>query len=365
MRKIIRNLISRLYVSKHDYRESRHEIRSSNMNMLTAVSLIVAVMYSVIFIISFIPSVLDIEERRPAFIFLVCYSLVTFIVSTTVLPKRRRFITLILYIFTSVLYSYGLLNGILIHRLSQSVIFFAVQIVCPLLIIDRTSRMLVFSFIWTAVFIALSMILKPRTVAMMDMLDALAFFFVGNLLNMYLSRTRMNEFILRQTIKTERDTDSLTGLLNKGSLTREIKKHLEKDSSKGILIFLDLDDFKQINDTYGHDAGDKVLVSISKVLKETFRQSDVIGRFGGDEFIIFMTNTTDISIAESRAKLALEKMRTSLNEPSISTTVRGSFGISVCSPQNENYSNLLKKADRALYISKGTGKNRVSVSKEV
>ncbi len=362
--KVVKNIIARLYVSREAYRESRYEIRNSNLNMLSAASLIASAIYLILFTMSFIPMGLRMEGQRFIYLAVSSHSLLFFVVSITLLPTHRKYITLSLYLFLFMLYSHGLVDGIIVNRTTHTAVFFVLQIVCPSLIIDKTVRMLFYNAAWTFSYIGLSILYKSPELAKIGNLDAACFFVVGSMMNMYLSHLRTKEFILNQVIRTERDSDTLTGLLNKGSLTREIKKNLAKNSANGVLLFLDVDDFKVINDTYGHDVGDRVLQSIARILRETFRQTDVIGRFGGDEFVIFMTDTNDISIAESRAQKALKNMRTCLKEPLLPLSVHGSFGIASCSANGENYNNLFKKADLALYASKNSGKNRISVHRE-
>ena len=128
---------------------------------------------------------------------------------------------------------------------------------------------------------------------------------------------------------------------------------------------MDLDDFKKINDTYGHDIGDKVLSSVAKILKDEFRKADIIGRFGGDEFIIYMTGTDDLNVAKSKAAQSLENMQDALKTTHPEVKIHGSFGIAPCSRPEEDYNDLFKKADNALYAAKKSGKNRVCVSEEI
>lgn len=365
IKKLFKSIFSKLYVSKQDYKDSRDEIRNSNLNMLSASSLIVAPLYTFLFTLSFILSSGKINRQRYLYLAVAALSLLIFVISIAVLPKRQKFITLSLYSFLMIMYAHGLVNGIFIYTLSHSVIFFVLQIVSAILIVDKTLRIITFSAVWAALYIVLAIRFKPYSIAVTDSLDVICFFIVGSMMNMYLSHMRTREFTLQQTIKTERDTDGLTGLLNKESLTREIKRSLIKNPTTGILLLMDLDDFKKINDTYGHDIGDKVLSSVAKILKDEFRKADIIGRFGGDEFIIYMTGTDDLNVAKSKAIQSLENMRDALKTTHPEVKIHGSFGIAPCSRPEEDYNDLFKKADNALYAAKKSGKNQVFVSEEI
>lgn len=358
--KLLKKIVGRLYVSNEDYKNSRKEIRTSNMNMLVASSAICMANFLILFGISFIPFA---QKMRLVYGTEAFLSLLIFIISTTFLKKHTKYVSIMIYFLIISLYAVGIVTDVFFHRLSHSAIFSAFQIICPLLIVDRTFRMFIFNGFWTIVYLVLVSVFKPPMIAIADRFNGICFFTIGCIMNMYFSHLRTREFVLQHTIKKERDTDELTGILNKSSAIREIRKNLSCKSSNGIFIICDVDDFKKINDTYGHDIGDKVLVNIANVLKTTFRKTDIIGRFGGDEFIIFMTGLVDLEIAETRALKAEEDLKL-IKIPGTNLKVGGSFGIALAKPSGENFDNLFKKADIALYDAKNAGKGRISVNHE-
>ena len=117
----------------------------------------------------------------------------------------------------------------------------------PLIFLDKTKRFFLISLAMTIIFCVFSAILKSAKVCELDILYAVVFYFISFLPSFYLTKIRVREFSLRQLIETERDTDELTGLLNKAAFVREAKKNLAA-TKNGILIILDLDSFKKIND---------------------------------------------------------------------------------------------------------------------
>lgn len=142
--------------------------------------------------------------------------------------------------------------------------------------------------------------------------------------------------------------DSFTGLYIKDYAEGVIKEILKKQTNqRHALILIDLDNFKFVNDTYGHMAGDQVLKSISDRLKQTFRKSDIISRFGGDEFVIFIP---DIS---SLQKLA-SKMKSLLNAGDNGFAVTKSIGVSIFPDDATTFKKLFETADKALYKAKQT-----------
>lgn len=103
-----------------------------------------------------------------------------------------------------------------------------------------------------------------------------------------------------QDLREKASVDGLTGALNRKAAEQKINTLMQDKECKGYLLMLDIDDFKTVNDTMGHAIGDLALITLVKLLKEHFRREDIIGRLGGDEFIVFMTNIENASAVEDR-----------------------------------------------------------------
>ncbi len=163
-------------------------------------------------------------------------------------------------------------------------------------------------------------------------------------------------------------TDYLTGLTNRRGMLRKIKeeKVRYKRSKKPFsLILLDIDDFKKINDKYGHDQGDLVLKKIAETLKNSVREQDTVCRWGGEEFLIFLPETTiegAKTLADKLRKKVEELEIKLLNKKSIHLTV--TLGISVFDDPDKEIESILKEIDLALYKGKEEGKNRVIIFKK-
>ena len=156
--------------------------------------------------------------------------------------------------------------------------------------------------------------------------------------------------------------DQLTALLNRraffeqGEMMRERAKRYHYSLA---LIMLDLDHFKLVNDTYGHDAGDRLLCEVADQCKEITRAGDLCARIGGEEFVLLIEQT-DAHLAMQVA----ERLRTKicqLKRGSSQEAASASFGVSIFRGGNETLSDLLSSADRMLYVAKETGRNRVVV----
>ena len=162
-----------------------------------------------------------------------------------------------------------------------------------------------------------------------------------------------------QELEEKADQDSLTLLYNKQAARRNIEQYLERMRSgeQAAMLLIDIDNFKQINDTYGHLFGDAVLQESASELKRLFRSGDVVARIGGDEFLIFMKNIKSHENAVSRAEQIVESFcgifRKELKERHPSCSI----GITYCPDDGTTYEGLFRHSDDALYTAKRHGKN--------
>jgi len=192
--------------------------------------------------------------------------------------------------------------------------------------------------------------------------------FCKNLLIVLSERVRSdNEYIanslgvLRQAERSAQ-TDALTGLGNRHWMRtmfeREVTRALH--SNKALcLMMIDVDNFKAFNDQYGHIAGDSVLVAVAEALREYLRPTDLVARFGGDEFAVLLP---DLHIKQARQ--TAERIRqqvAGLSPPSLTTAVTVSIGLADRTPKDD-VATLVQRADSAMYDAKEAGRNRVAIA---
>lgn len=173
-----------------------------------------------------------------------------------------------------------------------------------------------------------------------------------------LERERKRERLHLEELSRKADLDYLTGVLNREGICRLVGDSLNRAEGKaGALCFLDLDNFKQVNDRFGHSSGDEALCAIVRALQEAVHDGDTVGRFGGDEFLIYMSDTTGEADILTRA----ETICASIRQLPLAIPLTASVGIA-CHPQHgSEFQELLDRADHALYQSKCAGKDRVSI----
>ncbi|SFV02840.1 GGDEF domain-containing protein [Pseudoduganella namucuonensis] len=158
--------------------------------------------------------------------------------------------------------------------------------------------------------------------------------------------------------------DQLTGSLNRRGLDDVFEREMARADRRGTplcIAVLDLDDFKRLNDTYGHIAGDGALKHLVKIVKDTIRSMDVVARFGGEEFLILLPETTIEAASQTMTRLQRELTRHFFMHDNEKVLITFSAGVALRRP-NEDQTELVKRADKAMYQAKQTGKNRVVIA---
>jgi len=157
--------------------------------------------------------------------------------------------------------------------------------------------------------------------------------------------------------------DALTGLPNRRMLRDRLEQDIKKSRRDGLqlaILFIDLDHFKEVNDTLGHDNGDRLLIEAARRIRECVRESDTVARMGGDEFTVVLSEMTDAVNMERIIQAMLNAMATLFQLGDEQVFVSASIGITMYPTDATEVENLFKNADQALYVAKGAGRNRFS-----
>jgi polar amino acid transport system substrate-binding protein len=156
--------------------------------------------------------------------------------------------------------------------------------------------------------------------------------------------------------KTISEFDALTRIYNRGTIEKILHKKIKE--TDGSIIFFDIDHFKQVNDTYGHEKGDTVLVRLAEIISKNIRKSDFFGRWGGEEFVIVLPNAP----FEAAYKIA-EKLRKIIEKSDLEgLKVTISAGVTEFK-KGENENDVINRVDEALYEAKNNGRNQVKGKK--
>jgi two-component system, cell cycle response regulator len=168
--------------------------------------------------------------------------------------------------------------------------------------------------------------------------------------------------LLEEKLRELSDTDQLTGLFNRRKLEHDLTLHYESSVRYSVptsILMFDLDNFKTINDTKGHYAGDEIIQAVANICRTALRKTDTACRFGGDEFVVALPNT-EREQARQFANRLHDRFRKELSRFSVEgTAVTASIGVTMMVPEDRSYEDTLKRADRALYEAKSMGKDRI------
>ena len=353
--KTIHNFLFYCGTDKNEFKAVKKDIYISNYSVWRILLSFTTVVFGILFVLSLVTDLFKINDS--AYLFAFVYSF-TALFLFLFLNKDSLFGQFIIYISVAMLL---LFSGFISRNNSEvpATTFIVLLLITPMFVIDRPFFMAIEICVASAVFLIWMHEKKPGNIWMIDFVNVFIFTVVSVFLNMFADSVRIKEFILTRRINIQKDMDDLTGLKNKGALTREISSYLaEETAEKGIMFMMDIDRFKAINDTYGHDVGDNVIVQLGKILGRKFCKDEITGRFGGDEFIVFIKGSGDAETARKTADEIISEVAANVTLPDAGEKISISMGVAVYNGQEKDYSELFKKVDTALYKSKADPENR-------
>ncbi|MEZ5425699.1 MAG: GGDEF domain-containing protein [Pyrinomonadaceae bacterium] len=161
--------------------------------------------------------------------------------------------------------------------------------------------------------------------------------------------------------------DALTEIYNRAALEKLINKEMDRSKRYGLpmsILLLDLDHFKKVNDNYGHQVGDFTLKTLVQSITKVLRDHDILGRFGGEEFMILLPDTDlkNSQIVAERVRRMVEKTKIRMGKTTLKVTI--SIGLATLRKEGDNFQDLFRRADLGLYKAKQTGRNRVVAIRE-
>ena len=347
--KILCNYFFYCGIEKDEYNEVKKDAYVSNFVLWRILHLFMVAIFGSLFIASLFPSMLS--TNRLFYLISLLYSAIATIFFF-ILKKDSIIPQFLIYLSITFLF----LLGSLItrnHPTAPATTFIALLLITPMFMIDKPFFMTIELCLVSTLLLIWMHGIKPYDIWMIDVVNVAIFTIVGIFLNIVANSIRIKEFVLTREIKLQKDIDELTGLKNKSALTREINDFLaDVFTDKGIMFMMDIDHFKAINDKYGHDTGDKVIAQFGCYLGRTFTNNEIVGRFGGDEFILFIKDTDSLDAVHNIANEIISGASENVKLPDSDEKIDVSIGAAIYSGHETNYSALFKKADVALYKTK-------------
>ena len=359
--RLIRNYICYCGIEKQEYKEVKKYAYVSNFDVWRILHFLMVAAFGTMAILSFTIPYLSSAK----FIYLggFGYSVLATILFF-VLKKESVVGQLLIYLSISVLFLFGAFIT-LDKPNTPAMAFVAFLLITPVFMIDKPYFMSIELTAASAIFLVWMYFVKDPEVWKIDLVNTIAFTVIGIFVHIIVNSFRIKEFVLIKKINIQKDLDDLTGLKNKSGLTREINEFVTKNTTgKGLFFVLDIDYFKTINDTYGHDVGDNILMELGAILKQKFDNNTIVGRFGGDEFIIFIKNTDEVHVASRVATEIYNEVSEAIKLPNNGEKLTVSMGIAIYHGEEKNYSEIFKKADMALYKTKANRKIKYSIFEE-
>jgi diguanylate cyclase (GGDEF)-like protein len=170
-----------------------------------------------------------------------------------------------------------------------------------------------------------------------------------------------NNFLYKE-ISDSANRDGLTDIFNKRYFFETLRQITNLSSMNYSIVMMDLDDFKQINDNYGHPVGDEVLKTVARIVKSATRVNDIVARYGGDEIILFLSNFTDREKVLRRIEIIRKEIESNIiTNETVSLSITASFGVFIKQNVLMSLDEVIKKADEIMYVSKNGGKNKVTI----
>lgn len=358
-RSVLGDLCLRGGISKKEYKEILPTIDKKNRETLYLASILCTVMFTGLLVASLYSQAIKDAAAYYCTMAVACVCLA--VLSATTVRKHPRLALWLWYALYTCFGGYAVLLNTVIRPNISATTLCAFLVAGPLLIIDRPVRVAVYMTGLSAVFVALAYNCKTAYLAFADSVNVVCCIFIGIAIYTRIVRIKLRDIIQTRLLEKERDTDKLTNLLNKAAIERSIREKLLKPGVRGTLVILDIDNFKQINDTFGHAFGDVVLRLVAECILE--ESSALCGRFGGDEFLLFLPETGD-ALAEKMERL-LKRLKEYIQLPVADSRFCVSVGTASVPKDEKDYNRLFQMADEALYAAKRAGKNRwIAYTKE-
>ena len=343
-------------VSEARYREVLSTVYKRNKEVLQKFSVIELILFAAMLVLSFV-SEAETHDRY-LYIVMIFVSIGFYMAFRRIDNSRKSLIIFLNYFFFLVIYAYSILIT-LNNPTTCAVAFHVFLILMPELLIDMPARLISLMTVVSLVFGFLVYKFKPAEVAYMDICNVAWVLFLSIVLTAQHVKLRINGLVVQQQVESERDRDSLTGFLTKRASKREIQKKMASNPV-GAFVFLDLDNFKYINDTFGHDFGDEVLRKLADYIASYNHTTEVCGRFGGDEFLVYISDFDCKEAVFQRVHFLLNNLKNNLDYPDLDVHPKLSAGIAFYPDDGTDYDELLRHADSAMYYSKHHGKARVT-----
>lgn len=284
----------------------------------------------------------------------VIYIVAALVFNELFLKRKDRNYTLWIYLVIAPMLLITMIGGIVNKPNEMTFTFLFYLLLLPILILDYPKRIGGFVLLMALAYAILDFTYKPSTIFWRDMMHLVNVVLMSTAASLYFLAIRIRNMGYAEYFAEMADEDPLTGLFNRAGA-----RHHINPAKPCIFIYLDLDQFKSVNDRFGHEAGDAVIVSTAKMLRSNFRYDDVVIRLGGDEFAVYAPGGWTLEYVEDKLEDLLTGVRGIRPDKSADGAehMTASIGCAYAPHGRESLDELMRDADRAMYEVKKSGKD--------
>ena len=344
----------KLQTSPTFFKDYKNEINRENRIQLGRIAELGSSLSAALFVISqFIP------DLKPAWSSYLCLFILFIVIY--IFRNHISNVLFVLYIMMTACFAFGITAAIFTTASHSTTSFCVFLVALPIFLFDKQWRANCYLTIVLLIYLICGIVFRDRVFLQSYIVDSVSFYFLG--LAIYHNNLRLNvkNLVQNTDLRKKVETDSLTELYNRSALEKHINKYILNHKEQAAFILIDVDNFKGINDNFGHTIGDKLLHQTAGILKAQFRMSDYIGRLGGDEFVVFVPQISNVQLLINRVESLIDEMnRTFISDKAI-CKISGSIGVAMYPQDGDKFEELYKRADEAMYESKKSGKSKYTI----
>jgi len=340
--------------SKDVFLKNEEEIKQINQETISIVGLAGTILTGTLGIASFFFSQLN--QYRNLYVLISLIMILCLLINHFYVKRANKNGLLLIYGMLMCTYMFGVMLGTMSLKDENATAVCVLLAVLPMFIIDHPVRVNLVSTASYLMFCILAIRYKHITIVRHDIINATIYLIFGYFVCYYSVRTKLENIIAKKELKDQSDIDFLTKLLNRGAAQKRVDDYLEKCGKLSMMILLDIDNFKGVNDTYGHDKGDEILVETAELLSSVFEPKGIISRVGGDEFIVFIPEIKDLSRLYEKTEKILRRMKRDICVEGTHCLISASIGIALAPEAGDTFEKIYKSADIAMYNAKKNGK---------
>ncbi|NCB93351.1 MAG: diguanylate cyclase [Clostridia bacterium] len=341
------------------YEEYEVDIRQYNLHTLKQISLVGMVCGIILLIVS-LPPIHLLNLTRGYLAIAVLFSIV-FAFTETILSKKESLILPTFYVLIIFALIIGILMGTYLGRDTNATTFVMMILILPFFIIDRPYRLNLVTGVLCVIFCLVDSKVKTGKLYNLDIMNCIVFYCLGIVVSGQSIHAKLSDIIIKKKLKQQLDMDMLTNLRNRSAIERSVEQYVHESNKNAILIIMDLDNFKSVNDLMGHAYGDMVLQLVGEYLKDAFRKSDIVSRLGGDEFVVFLPAVEEMESVTEKLTNLIKRIESIKIESQKTCLLSASIGVAQYPEDGCSFEILYRRADAALYHVKRDKKGRYAI----